>query len=93
VVHRLTGPVGARRRLVNEAIVRDGDAHRLVWYWYRVGGIETPAAFRAKLLEIWAFFSRSREAELIAFSAPCAAGSCQGAFETLSGFFGASPEP
>jgi EpsI family protein len=93
VVERTVGPVGARRRLVNEAIVRDGEGHRLVWYWYRVGGVETSQPFRAKLLEVWAFFSRATQSELIAFSAPCAGASCEGAFQALSGYFGPSSAP
>jgi EpsI family protein len=73
---RLSGPVGTERRLVNEAIIRDGDTSLLVWYWYRVGGVEAVEPARAKLLEVWAFFSRFKVSELIAFSTPCAPGSC-----------------
>lgn len=87
---RMFGPVGKERRLVNEAIVRSGDSYVLVWYWYRVGGVDTADAIRAKLLEIWAFLSRTQVSELVAFSAPCSPDSCAGAFETLTDFFGAT---
>lgn len=90
MAERLFGPVGARHRLVNEAIVREDDGHLLVWYWYRVGGVETQSAVRAKLLELWAFFARRRTSELIAVSTPCGADSCIGAYETLSRFLGAT---
>lgn len=90
IVERLMGPVGAPRRLVNEAIVREEDGHLLVWYWYRVGGVETQSAARAKLLELWAFFTRRRTSELVAISTPCGMESCIEAYHTLSRFLGAT---
>jgi EpsI family protein len=91
VAERLFGPVGARRRLVNEAIVRDGDGYLLVWYWYRVGGVETESAARAKLLELWAFARRARVSELIALSTTCDGDSCTEASRALADFLGAEP--
>jgi EpsI family protein len=89
VAERLMGPVGPRRRLVNEAIVREGDDdYRLVWYWYRVAGVETESAARAKLLELWAFATVSRVSELVAVSTPCDGDSCVQASDALSGFLG-----
>jgi EpsI family protein len=90
VAQRLFGPVGRKHRLVNEAIVRSGDRYLLVWYWYRVGGVEAVEPMRAKLLEVWAFFSRRKVAELIAFSTPCGPDNCTDAVHTLSSFFGST---
>jgi len=89
VVERLFGQIGPDRRLVNEAVVREGDGHVLVWYWYRVGGIETQSAVRAKALELWAFLTRATTSELIAISAPCAPGDCSDAARSLASFLGA----
>ena len=90
VGERLMGPVGARRRLVNEAIVREAEGFLLVWYWYRVGGRETESAARAKLLELWAFATLTRVSELITLSAPCDGGDCADASRTLTGFLGST---
>ncbi|HET9947946.1 MAG TPA: EpsI family protein [Longimicrobiales bacterium] len=84
------GLVGPRRRVVNVAIVRDPAAPLLVWYWYRVGGVETASAAKAKLLEIWAFLTRSIGSELIAVSAPCEPNDCTAAAGVLGDFFGGS---
>jgi EpsI family protein len=86
VTRRMIGPMGVERRIVNEAIVKDGGAHVLTWYWYRVGGVETASALKAKLLEIPAFFRRIESAELIALSAACAPGTCAEASESLVAF-------
>jgi EpsI family protein len=86
VAERLLGPVGPRRRLVNEAIVREGEGYVLVWYWYRVGGAETESAARAKVLELWAFARLSMVSELIALSTPCDGDSCAEASGALSAF-------
>ena len=85
---RLFGAVGPERRLVNEAIVRDGDSHLLVWYWYRVGGLETESATRAKLLEVLAFFRRATVSELVALSTACEPESCAAASQVLGRFLG-----
>lgn len=88
LAERLLVPVGTTRRLVNEAIVRSGDGYALVWYWYRVGGIDTESAARAKLLELWAFVRRTRVSELIAFSTICDRDSCTEASRALYDFLG-----
>ncbi|MEQ1855739.1 MAG: exosortase C-terminal domain/associated protein EpsI [Longimicrobiales bacterium] len=90
VIERLFGQVGPERRLVNEAIVREGGGHRLVWYWYRVGGVETQSAARAKMLEVWAFIRRATTSELIALSTPCGPTDCADASRTLSSFLGST---
>ena len=79
------------RRYVREVIVRSEGEPVLVWYWYRVGGVETPSRIRAKLLEVYAFFSRTTVSELIAMSATCGPESCEEAAALLSSFLQASP--
>jgi hypothetical protein len=48
-----------------------------VWYWYRVAGIDTPSAAKAKLLELLAFVMRGPASELVAVSTPCGVGDCR----------------
>jgi hypothetical protein len=76
---RMIGPVGPERRIVNEA---------LVWYWYRVGGIETASPLKAKLLEIPAFFRRVDSSELIALSTACDLESCEAGARALAAILG-----
>jgi hypothetical protein len=83
VSDRLLGPVGSRNRFVREALVRDDDFGRVVWYWYRVAGFDTPFPSKAKLLEILSFFRRSTAAELITLTAQCDAESCLRAAQAL----------
>jgi EpsI family protein len=85
---RMIGPVGPERRIVNEAIVREGAGHLLVWYWYRVGGIETASPLKAKLLEIPAFFRRVDSSELIALSTACDLESCEAGARALAAILG-----
>ena len=90
VMTGLVGPLRSTPRLVNEAVVRSPDGPLLVWYWYRVGGLETESAMRAKMLEIWAFLSRRTSAELLAVSAPCQPDSCAEAARSLLDFLGST---
>jgi len=83
VSDRLIGPVGSSRRYVREAIFWDGEEPRVAWYWYRVGGIDTPFPSRAKLLEIFAFALRKPASELITLSARCAPDNCVDAARAL----------
>lgn len=83
VTDRLIGPIGANRRIVRQAIVRGPDAPRVVWYWYRVAGFDTPLASKAKLLEILAFFRRYPASELVTLSAECAPDDCMEAARAL----------
>jgi len=72
---------------VREALVQTSPEERLlVWYWFRVGGVETVSAPRAKLLELWAFFRRVPVAELIAVSSRCLEEECRGARSALQEF-------
>jgi len=87
---RLMGPVDpARQRWVQQAILLTPDGPVLVWYWYRVGGVDTYSAAHAKLLEIPAFLRRRRSSELVALSAACEPENCGQAFEGLARFMGA----
>jgi EpsI family protein len=88
VATRLVGPFRSSPHLINEAIVRSSVGHVLVWYWYRVGGVETASRPRAKLLEVWAFMSRLPYSELLAISAPCQPDSCVEAANSLLAFAG-----
>lgn len=73
-------------RWVRQAIVRDSDGLVLVWYWYRVGGVEAVSEGWAKALELWGFFRRRPDAELVAVSTLCREEGCPGAVEGLRGF-------
>ena len=88
LAQHLFGPVGSERRIVSVAIIRDGDEHVLVWYWYRVGRIETAQPLNAKLLEMVACVRRSTAAELIAVSTACEPEGCVEASHILSAFLG-----
>jgi EpsI family protein len=76
VVERFVGPIGPSRRIVREAVVRTSEETRVVWYWYRVAGIDTAFPTQAKLLEIIAFFRRSAASELLTLSVECGADDC-----------------
>lgn len=82
---------GSPDRLVNEAVIRDAEGLLLVWYWYRVGGYETPFRARAKLLEVPAFFLRIDQAELAAVATPCDGLDCEGAAGLLYRSLGGGP--
>ena len=87
---RVLGPINPEgRRWAREAIVWTPEAPILTWYWFRVGGMETVSAAHAKALEIPAFFTRRRSAELLAFSTRCEPESCAKAFRTLAELMGA----
>ena len=83
VTERFVGPIGTSRRIVREAVVRTAGAPRVVWYWYRVGGVDTAFPIQAKLLEIISFFRRSAASELITMSVECQEDDCTEAANTL----------
>ena len=80
---RFVGPVGRSRRIVRESIVMVENQPRVVWYWYRVAGVDTPFPSKAKLLEIVSFFRRSSAAELVTISAACMPDNCADAAQAL----------
>lgn len=86
VAERFYGPVGDRAEFVREVIVREGERYLLVWYWYRVGGVEAAQSIEVRLLNLLAFFTRSTESEVIIVSTPCNADSCASAARTLGDF-------
>ena len=92
-LERLIGPVGISRRWVHEAIVLGPDHPRLVWYWYRVAGFDTPFPSKAKLLELVAFFRRHPASELVTVSAPCAPEDCTDAAAALRSALGMLEAP
>ncbi|MDX1494811.1 MAG: exosortase [Longimicrobiales bacterium] len=90
---RIIGPIGPEGRFVHEAVVRDAESPRVVWYWYRVGGFDTPFEFKAKLLEIVAFFRRLPAAELVVLDAVCAPDDCTDAAMALRAATGVPIQP
>ena len=68
VEDRFIGPLDQQLRIVRQAVVREPSGLRMVWYWYRVAGIDTPSRNKAKLLEVPAFVGRTPASELIAVS-------------------------
>jgi exosortase/archaeosortase family protein len=83
---RLIGPLDANMRTVRQAVVRDGKRARVVWYWYRVAGIETSSSGRAKLLSLLAFLQREEGGEATFVSVPCRGGDCSAATSLLYRF-------
>lgn len=91
---RIIGPVDrAATRWVRQAVIATAEGPVLTWYWYRVGGVETVYPVHAKFLEVPAFLTRRRSAELIAISAPCEPDNCASAFQALASFTGARVAP
>jgi exosortase len=87
---RVIGPVEPSGRLwVRQAVVLTQEGPVLVWYWYRVGGVDTFSPVHAKVLEVPAFLSRRRAAELMALSAVCEPDNCRDAFQALAELMGA----
>ncbi len=86
---RVMGPVDPdRRRWVQQAVVRAPEGPVLVWYWYRIGGVDTFSPVHAKVLEVPAFLARRRASELIAFGVACEPDNCADAFQALAGLMG-----
>ncbi len=71
------------RRLVNESIVLRESGPVLVWWWYRVGGAETPFGTRAKLLEVTARLGGAPPSELVVLYAGCEPSDCSAAAHRL----------
>jgi EpsI family protein len=86
LAEQLLGPGVTTGPWVVQAVVRAPEGPILVWYWYRVGGLETAFAPRAKLAEALAFFRRRTVSELVAVSSACQPESCAEAAEALSSF-------
>jgi exosortase len=80
---RIVGPLDSNLRTVRQALVRTKRGVRIVWYWYRVAGLETAQPSRAKLLELIAFIHRATPSELVAVSASCGPKDCQKALESV----------
>jgi exosortase len=80
------GPLDASSRIVRQAIVRENGRAVLVWYWYRVAGVATSSATKAKLLGLVAFFRRSEGGEAVFVSTSCDGGACADAAARLFRF-------
>jgi EpsI family protein len=93
VSERLVGPPGTSRRIVTEAVILTDAQPRVVWYWYRVGGIDTPFSSKAKLLEIIAFVKRSPASELVTVSAECRGEDCTAAADAVRSVLGGASVP
>ncbi len=83
---RTIGPVDASGRRIGQAIVRSDTTPVLVWWWFHVGGQDTPSRLRSKLLEMRARMGSGTASELITVSMPCAPDSCTEAAEVLATF-------
>jgi exosortase len=80
---RLMGPLPPRGRIVRQALVRTSGSPLLIWYWFRVAGIETSSSLKAKLLEALSFLLRHPASELVTLSAFCRADDCTDAANAL----------
>jgi exosortase/archaeosortase family protein len=80
------GPLDDSARIVGQAIVRENGRAVLIWYWYRVAGIATSSATKAKLLGLVAFLQRTEGGEAVFVSTPCDAKACAEAAARLFGF-------
>jgi EpsI family protein len=63
---------GDDSRTVTELVLAVRGERRLIWYWYRVGGVPTHERTRAKLLEVPALLRGRRDGAVVAVSARCA---------------------
>lgn len=89
---RTVGPLPPRGQSLQEAWVGTPDGLDLVWYRYRVAGVETASATEARLLQLLGFVTRRVDAQLVALSSPCDGESCEGAARALFSFVtGAEP--
>lgn len=79
----MVGPLDQSLRMVRETAVRDGANIRLIWSWYRVAGIETPSATKAKLLQLAGAVQRRADAEAVLVSAQCQGTQCEQARAAL----------
>jgi exosortase len=80
---RMVGPLDASFRMVRETAVRGNGRMILVWSWYRVAGVETPSAIKAKLLQFSGTLRRRTDAEAVLLSTRCAASDCSTAIAAL----------
>lgn len=80
----VVGPLDDRLRTAQEVLLRTPDANgRIAWYWYSISGSITSSPWRAKLMQLWAFFTGHSESEIVVLSAPCVSGQCREARNAL----------
>ena len=80
---RVIGPIDSSLRIVHQLGVQDGGRHRVVWYWYHVGGRNTASPVRAKLFEMLTFLTRASPSELVMASAACETPQCRESLTAL----------
>ncbi|HEY0930685.1 MAG TPA: EpsI family protein [Gemmatimonas sp.] len=83
VQRRTVGPLDNSLRIVQQTAIREASDVRIVWSWYRIGGIETPSSTKAKLLQILAAIRRRRDADVVLVSARCKGAECDAATSAL----------
>ncbi|WP_159931249.1 exosortase C-terminal domain/associated protein EpsI [Oceanicoccus sp. KOV_DT_Chl] len=74
-------PVGGDS--VKQLQISNGSQKRVVWYWYRVGGVTVLTDINAKLQQIRGVFVGRSEAAFVALSVACDR-TCEGVEESLS---------
>lgn len=82
----VTVAVNGQQRQVQQRELQAGNAYRLQWSWYMVGGRPAHSDIRAKLMEIPALLSGRRDGAVIVLSAPCAVDGCTEAATAMRGF-------
>jgi EpsI family protein len=82
----IVGPLDSAARTVRQAAIRTEEGVRLVWFWYRVAGTDTPSPSRAKLRELLVFGRTAPPSELVAVSTPCGDADCDAATRALYRF-------
>lgn len=70
-------------RFVRQAVVQSHSGRYLVWYWYRVAGIDTSLPLQAKLLEIVARIAGSAPSEFLSISGACDGTDCRATARSL----------
>ncbi|MBL0937501.1 MAG: exosortase [Gemmatimonadaceae bacterium] len=86
LAQRLVGPLDQTARTARQVVVREGKRARVIWGWYRVAGMETSSAGKAKLMSLLAFLKRQEGGEGVFVSTPCDAGDCSKASARLFQF-------
>lgn len=76
---------------VREAFVRTDEGIVVVWYWYRIGGIDAVSPAKAKALELWAFLRRRPSAALVTLAAACESDRCRDERTALRAFLAGVP--
>lgn len=90
---RVIGPLDANLRTVRESVIQVDGRIRLAWWWYRVGGVETPVRSKAKFLEAWGLLTNASQPEVLVVSANCGGNDCTSARSALHELVTGRPMP